>query len=907
MRLLKVFVRKSRASRASKNRISGRISARLQFLALVLALIVASSPLLSGCGGGNGGITLQISPSTTQTLDEGQSVVFYAQLGNDTNNKGVTWQPLTGTGCAGTGCGTLTNVTTTSVTYTAPTGLTSALTVSLEAISNAASSLTKTVTISVVLPPTFPTTVPTQLANGANGISYNQTITATNGVAPLTYKVTPGSGSLPAGLQMNTTGSIVGTPSGPIAGQPNPATFTVTVTDNATVPLSVVSPQYSILINPAPVLSITATTLPNGTVNATYGAAISSKGGVTPLTWSIVSGALPPGLALNTSSGQITGVPTTAGTYSFTPKVVDSAIPPQTVQTASPLTITINTAAKLQATTPPLPTGNVATSYSGNLVATGGIPPYTWSITSGQLPSGLTLDPATGKIAGAPLLVTSSTFVAQVQDSEATPATASQSLTINIATGTTTTNSLFTGQYSFLFQGFDSGGNVVIAGDFTSNGSGTISNGKLDSNRASGLFTASTLTGTYSLGADGRGTMTLLATNSKGAILQTTFLLVMDSNRNVHFIENDTTGTHGAGVMKPVVGNSLSPSNFSGNYAFQLTGQDYLNKPMVLTGVVRADGASLLTPGTVDVNDGGTYSAALALSGNFQVLSQNEEGLLYFTYNLPNQAQIQQSYTFYFVSSSDIFFMIADTTNTNPPRLGGELILQNPTQTFDDTALDGSSIATASGLDTNASVLAGFLNGNSANDSVAISYDQNDSGTVTTGNVATGTFVADPSRNGHITFTGLGPRIAAAYLTAANQGFIIGSDGAVTYGQLDAQTVQPAYSNSSLQGGYTLSAGKTPDTAVTNVVGQINSPGLGVIGGTIDEVDNDGTAHSGQNLNATYSFTAGTNGRGTMTTNAPFGLPTNVIFYVVSPSSIRAISADPSGTTGHPEVLYLDH
>ena len=57
----------------------------------------------------------------------------------------------------------------------------------------------------------------------------------------------------------------------------------------------------------------------------------------------------------------------------------------------------------------------------------------------------------------------------------------------------------------------------------------------------------------------------LLATNSKGAILQTTYLLVMDSNRNVHFIEDDTTGTHGAGVMKPVVGNSLSPSNFSGN------------------------------------------------------------------------------------------------------------------------------------------------------------------------------------------------------------------------------------------------------------------------------------------------------------------------------------------------------
>jgi hypothetical protein len=44
-----------------------------------------------------------------------------------------------------------------------------------------------------------------------------------------------------------------------------------------------------------------------------------------------------------------------------------------------------------------------------------------------------------------------------------------------------------------------------------------------------------------------------------------------------------------------------------------------------------------------------------------------------------------------------------------------------------------------------------------------------------------------------------------------------------------------------------------------------------------------------------------------MTTNAPFGLPVNVIFYMVSPSSIRAISADPAGMSGHPEVLYFNH
>jgi len=59
----------------------------------------------------------------------------------------------------------------------------------------------------------------------------------------------------------------------------------------------------------------------------------------------------------------------------------------------------------------------------------------------------------------------------------------------------------------------------------------------------------------------------------------------------------------------------------------------------------------------------------VALSGNFSVSTANEKGILYFTYNLPNQSQIQQTYTFYFVTPSDLFFMVADTTNVKPPAL----------------------------------------------------------------------------------------------------------------------------------------------------------------------------------------------------------------------------------------------
>jgi hypothetical protein len=80
--------------------------------------------------------------------------------------------------------------------------------------------------------------------------------------------------------------------------------------------------------------------LPNGTVNTTYTQTLSASGGATPYTWSLLSGTLPAGLSLNTSTGGITGTPTTAGTSNFTVQVADSSSPQQAVSKA--LSITIN-------------------------------------------------------------------------------------------------------------------------------------------------------------------------------------------------------------------------------------------------------------------------------------------------------------------------------------------------------------------------------------------------------------------------------------------------------------------------------------------------------------------------------------------------------------------------------------
>src|SRR5262245_59266264 len=73
-------------------------------------------------------------------------------------------------------------------------------------------------------------------------------------------------------------------------------------------------------------VTIGTSSLPGTTVNSTYSQMVSASGGTQPYTWSISAGALPDGLSLNTSSGAITGTPTTAGTPSFTVQVVDGAM-----------------------------------------------------------------------------------------------------------------------------------------------------------------------------------------------------------------------------------------------------------------------------------------------------------------------------------------------------------------------------------------------------------------------------------------------------------------------------------------------------------------------------------------------------------------------------------------------------
>ena len=157
-------------------------------------------------------------------------------------------------------------------------------------------------------------------------------------------------------------------------------------------------------------LSVTTTSLPNGTVGVAYDQWLAAEGGAGGNTWMLNGGSLPAGLSL-AADGHITGTPTTTGPSPFTVLVQDSS----GASAAQPLTIMI-APPPVVVTTSSLPAGAVGTAYSAALDATGGVGGFTWSLDDGSLPGGLSLTPA-GGISGTPTAAGTFLFTVRATDS----------------------------------------------------------------------------------------------------------------------------------------------------------------------------------------------------------------------------------------------------------------------------------------------------------------------------------------------------------------------------------------------------------------------------------------------------------------------------------------------------------
>jgi hypothetical protein len=254
--------------------------------------------------------------------------------------------------------------------------------------------------------------------DGVVGGSFNTQINIFGGFGTHTAAIS--NGSLPPGLNLDAnSGLITGNPT--VAGT---FSFTVQVTDSFTPP-AVATQTFTLRVaNP---LMITQPAGTDGVVSLPYSFGMSATGGTGAHTWKIVSGALPAGLNLS-SAGVIGGTPTLVNLTGNTAtlQVQDSGAPSQTA-TAS---VTIRIASSLVITTTPgsLPDAVLGIPYSFTFQSSGGINPVAWTVASGQLPAGLTLN-SNGTLSGTPTATGSFTFTAQAGDASSP----SQTITINVA------------------------------------------------------------------------------------------------------------------------------------------------------------------------------------------------------------------------------------------------------------------------------------------------------------------------------------------------------------------------------------------------------------------------------------------------------------------------------------------
>lgn len=258
-----------------------------------------------------------------------------------------------------------------------------------------------------------PIAVLATFAPAAQGQAYTSTLRVAGGSPPFRFWIAQG--TLPAGLSLNSaTGVISGVPaaSGTFA-------FIVEATDSHygigrrllqfNVAPRVASP-ISIALSPQ-----TVQLAPGATVQFTASVQNTSQ---TAVVWSASAGSI--------SANGLFTAPMSAGTAVVTAAAAASNgihtsanISVQSAQTAQPLSIVTST----------LSTAQVSVPYSANFAAQGGTAPYSWSLISGSLPNGLTLDPSTGTIAGSASQAGTSTFTAEVTDASAK--TASRQLTLN--------------------------------------------------------------------------------------------------------------------------------------------------------------------------------------------------------------------------------------------------------------------------------------------------------------------------------------------------------------------------------------------------------------------------------------------------------------------------------------------
>ena len=601
------------------------------------------------------------------------------------------------------------------------------------------------------------------------------------------------------------------------------------------------TPVLPLVISPAP--------LPPAVINVPYSVTLTAAGGKQPYTWAIASGTLPPGLSISTA-GVISGTPTTLGSTTFKVSVTDVQTPTAAVDI---VTKSINVNGTLSITTISLPAGSINVPYSSILAASGGVPPYTWTITSGALPAGLTLSTA-GVISGTPTAQQTSSFTVQASDSQTPAATATTVLSLTINGPIFRLN----GNFVFSFSGFSQGSLVLQAGSFTADGQGNITNGLMDANGSSGVSTKLPFSGTYSLSANNTGPMTL----NIPALGTFSYQLAVPASGTIRFIQNGAAGNQGTGVIRPVAtGTKVTVSSLAATWAFGSFGGDVALNRFAAAGTFVASNTGAWSNGVEDTNDHGIVANSVAFTGSFVAIDP-VTGRGTATLSVTNGAAT--NYSFYPVSNSELIMLGIDPVSSTAPL--ALLTLDTavvPPGGYTNASLNTTTVAELQGVGLANSIpvpdvslgIATF----DGKGGLTVSNDENLAGTLSAHSY---TATYNVEANGRTTLTGFGSSSIVFYLST-NIAFTVAGDASVTAGTLVPQFGSP-YTNASINGSY---QGGTLVAVLPSVTVEDDSASPDGNGNfpLFYDISGPGGPQQGLSLTATYSVDS--TGRSPLTAN----------------------------------------
>ncbi len=465
-------------------------------------------------------------------------------------------------------------------------------------------------------------------------------------------------------------------------------------------------------------------------------------------------------------------------------------------------------ASQLIINTANLPFATIGIPYSAQLRASGGVPPYSWQIVSGHLPTGLTLDPDTGLISGVSTDYNAESFDVLVADFN--PAQDTYIQLLGIGSNGQVDNQALTGVFAFSFNGDDHGHPYYAAGRFAANGNGTLSRGVIDINGSSGP-TSSTFTGTYTIDGNRLGVLSL---NTTLGTLNLS-IAVIDNYHGTLMQTNSDPLARGSGSYAVQNSTNFSLSSIAGDYAFGATGADAAGKRFAAVGAFQLSTTGGLSNGERYSNDNGTVSSSESFTGT---LTAPDTTTGRGTASLNINGVGASNYAYYIIDSQHLNFIGTDALSGATPLMLTATVGQPNGWNFTDGQFHGTEVFQLTGVNqAHSDIVAGLMTADGQGN-LNVSFDENVNGVLTQG-TASGSY--DVSSNGKVTTSNLGSGSPILYLTGQNvysgavAAFVMGTDATVKTGTAETRTGGP-FSNGSLirtlvGGTFTRSASASTD------------------------------------------------------------------------------------------------